>query len=1045
MKKTISLLIALLLATVPLVTRGTEIINAERLPSADINANLSAWDNVACVSYDEIRHYDNTEFVMISMNKALMESVCLPSGECGLIFWGWIGTKKEISGFSYTIDGGESVSDDAFTYVAEPAVASAAARGGAEYWSRFKIKLQIEKTPVTVRIYVNYSDGTEEAFWVCTVENNNTDGDIRWHIDDDGNMTVYGSGDMPQYEWETTPWHEAGADIKSLTVEQGVTSICDEAFQRCTALKSVILADSVNNIGSSAFEYCIELTEVNLPNGLSEISEYTFHGCVSLSKIQLPVSVEKIGDHAFYDCRRMSISTMPDSLKQIGDFAFYNCDIKTLSLPDGVCDIGIGAFASCKGLTSITVENGNLTYRSENNCVIERKTNKLVIGCSTCDVPNGVSAVCAYAFDGCVLLDTVTLPDSVTALEEYAFAYCTSLSKVVFPESLLSVGNNAFYKCTSLSSVSLPYSIKKIECETFFGCTSLESIDLSANIETIGDRAFWGCGTLKNVSLPEKIAAIGNGAFEMCVRLEKLEIPEGIINVGDRAFYGCASLKNVSFPESLRSIGVMTFAHCDTIEKIYIPKNVALIGKGAFSACDALKTLEVASNNAIYYDKGNCVIKINGKILSVGCNASVIPNDGSVEAIGEYAFYGCDAIADIIVPNGVKRIGEYAFADCSSLCDIVFSSDVLNIESYAFAYCTSLTQVDMPHNIESTGKRAFYSCLTLRRANFSGELPKKQGVNAFEYCDAQFALYAKNEKFDESLNVWSRYKRFPCGEATGTIGDNGEILWKFDSSGFLTITGEGEIVNRKLGYTENWNAMRSFITEIHIGDGVSELGEYSFRGCTELSEVVIPNSVKYITDSAFSGCTPTIVCEKGSYAEKYAKEKKLAFLYYKEKDGVIIEWSGDGVPDNATVDVLIRKKGNDVIFDLQLACGKDVHTKLDTTVTVKLNSAELLEMTAAVLYDIDNGTPLPIQARFACGMLTFECDSFGVFAVTETEYLATDANGDGVINTSDILALDAYLNGKSEKLCFLNADVNCDGEADMTDMNIMIEAIMKNK
>lgn len=150
--------------------------------TTDVNNNKSEWKNVTHVSYDEIRNYDDSTNVVVGGNKAKMDAISLPYGSQGIIFWGWMGATKEITGFSYSINTAEPVTDASFKVTAEAGVVSAAQGTGATSASRYKVKVPLIGGESTVRVYVNYADGTSEAFWVCNASVSTVDPNTKYEI-----------------------------------------------------------------------------------------------------------------------------------------------------------------------------------------------------------------------------------------------------------------------------------------------------------------------------------------------------------------------------------------------------------------------------------------------------------------------------------------------------------------------------------------------------------------------------------------------------------------------------------------------------------------------------------------------------------------------------------------------------------------------------------------------------------------------------------------------------------------------------------------------
>ena len=143
-------------------------------------------------------------------------------------------------------------------------------------------------------------------------------------------------------------------NLQSVKMPKGMLSIGDSAFSNCNNLSSIVISDSVTNIGSCAFEGCISLQSVMLPNSLLSISDYTFSGCDSLQNVTLSNRLHSIGNYAFSDCSRLSSIVIPNSVTTIGDYAFDWCYLDEITLSDGLVTIGEGAFEGCS-LTKVNI------------------------------------------------------------------------------------------------------------------------------------------------------------------------------------------------------------------------------------------------------------------------------------------------------------------------------------------------------------------------------------------------------------------------------------------------------------------------------------------------------------------------------------------------------------------------------------------------------------------------------------------------------------------------------------------------------------------
>ncbi len=146
---------------------------------------------------------------------------------------------------------------------------------------------------------------------------------ITWTLDDSGNLTLSGSGEMWNYGIVTSPFKDYG--IKTVTIGDGITSIGDYAFYSCRGLTELTLPNSVTSIGWYAFQGCTGLTELTLPNSVTSIGGCAFEGCNGLTELTLPNTLERIVASAFRGCSGLTELTLPSSVTRIGKNAFSDC------------------------------------------------------------------------------------------------------------------------------------------------------------------------------------------------------------------------------------------------------------------------------------------------------------------------------------------------------------------------------------------------------------------------------------------------------------------------------------------------------------------------------------------------------------------------------------------------------------------------------------------------------------------------------------------------------------------------------------------------
>lgn len=146
---------------------------------------------------------------------------------------------------------------------------------------------------------------------------------LTWTLDEDGTLTISGTGEMEGYSSGLpTPWNDQKDAITSVVIVNGVTSIGTYAFRGYTSLTSVTIPDSVTNIGWNAFYGCTGLAD---EDGFIIVKGILFTYIGDAAKVVIPDGVTKIDNGAFYGCTGLTSVTIPDGVAVIGHYAFYDC------------------------------------------------------------------------------------------------------------------------------------------------------------------------------------------------------------------------------------------------------------------------------------------------------------------------------------------------------------------------------------------------------------------------------------------------------------------------------------------------------------------------------------------------------------------------------------------------------------------------------------------------------------------------------------------------------------------------------------------------
>lgn len=267
-------------------------------------------------------------------------------------------------------------------------------------------------------------------------------GTLHWELRESGTFALSGSGSMA-YSESGYPWQRhVISDIKSIIIENGVTSIATDAFWGCSALESLILGSTVQEIG-----------------------EYAFFGS-ALKEITIPASVRSVADSA------LNTATLQNIYVESGNSTY--CDV------DGVL------FTKNKDTLILFPQGRTGSYSVPSTVRTLAQAAFISSQLTQVQIPEGVTEIELACFASSQLA-RVTLPSTLRTVGVNAFMFCSKLKSITIPGSVKSIGSSAFEKA-GLEKVTIENGVTTIGEDAFISCPMM-SVTLPASVASIGEHA----------------------------------------------------------------------------------------------------------------------------------------------------------------------------------------------------------------------------------------------------------------------------------------------------------------------------------------------------------------------------------------------------------------------------------------------------------------------------------------------------------------------------------------------------------------------------
>ena len=676
--------------------------------------------------------------------------------------------------------------------------------------------------------------------------------------------------------------------IEKVTIPKTVTSL-SSTFQDCSALIEVVNTSQLKTV-SYAFYNCSSLKSVDL-SSCETLGGSSFGGCSQLENVVLKA------------CKRIEVNVFSNgnstcqNLKSVGDIS--HCE-----------SIGENAFSNCSSLTSVDLSS-----------------------CKT---------IGNYSFSGCSALESIGSVKLLTNIPEYAFNGCSNLQNIDL-SNCTSIGSSAFNGCSKIKHLNLN-KCAYISSNAFSNC-GLENIDLSAT-KTIEGYAFSGCSCLTKVTGLKLVKLLPAGIFYGCHKLssidlstieslgascmsgtaiERVELPN-LKSWDYGVFEDCKKLTSVTFPVTIDNIPTRAFWNCENLSTIDL-SHCSIIGGGALYNCTSLTDIKLFNVKQTEWTTGyenyqSCKV---GSFMN--CNNLTSVDLGSIQKLGDRAFYGCTSLKKITLPSTITNLGWECFdgativTSMATVPPVIDKSEdetssipmgefvLVNVpEASLDSYKSANYWKDMAKRIFPIGTKFNYDVTTeaqpstsdlldkvgLKNANSIVSLKVKGSINSYDVMVIRNKMdnlhYLDLSDANVVENSYEYYTG--CSTKNDTIGRNAFR----ELSKLVTISLPNSVKAIESGALYKCTKLKSVVLpenlqSIEYGDWSSGafadcysltdvkfkacnfIGSLAFSNCYALNHVTLPPDLKTIDQYAFANCSslhsvdfPPLLESIGSYA-----------------------------------------------------------------------------------------------------------------------------------------------------------------------------------
>ncbi len=716
--------------------------------------------------------------------------------------------------------------------------------------------------------------------------------------DDDTNIEITGFADGIDFE----QFEKNGIILPTLIDGFEVIGVASRAFYRITNTLNLVVSEGIEYVADESFASS-RFKEITLPTSLKTIGESAFSSS-RITKISIPRGVDTIGNNAFKDSNVEELTFDENAIiETIPEGCFDSTSIKTLTLPASLKYIEKEAFAHITSLTEINFapvgRQSSLEIIGESAFIGDSGLKNIVFPASLLEIQaTAFSAVVGQSnnfetimFEDNAHIETIGASAFVRSLgQSFKYfgpksGYTTSSEstegtgntepqqvKIIFPSSLKTIGEQAFQGAyEEIIEFKDDSQIQTIEKQAFYQNANLVSINLPKSLEVIGDSAFNSCSKLETIATTsgddsqlKKVSAnsfggtkwyddetktkiilngvlikdlddsetpretleidagvkyIANGLYQN-KQYTSISLPDSLIGIYENAFNGNSKIQTITIPSNVEFIEADAFNNCSEVHTITFQpgSHLKLIGANAFANLD--KRVDEESQKLTTVTIPSSVETLGNGAFSGNINLATVTFDAnsSLTSIGASCFYGLTKLTSFVLPDNVESIGAMAFGiDANAetglnTFTVSNQSKLVTIGDSAFYNQKFLTSFNLPDSVESIASNAFYNT---------------QNLEEFKINSTSHLKELQNSVFNGSgINTFVIPATMEYLSAGAFSGATKLTNITFDANSFSNALDENKVI---------------------FAD--------TFRGCTSLVEIHLPQNILTIEGAAFYGCS----------------------------------------------------------------------------------------------------------------------------------------------------------------------------------------------